>query len=354
MSTLWDVSETVQPTPDPLPESLVESHKYSCVMGALPSDLSAGIHQLRQHVAPQDVMEDAGNPHVTVLYGLHTSDPQVIYQHLKKNQAIRPPTIHLGPLSLFRNRDQDILKVDVDSQDLRHLNHVLRQLPTTQTYTDYRPHVTVAYLRAGAGDKYLGLPNHLQGREVTLGGVVFSTPEKHQHFLPLRAPRVEDIVELATSWGFSESELVEMTTAMSVGTQQRPFGYVRPILPSKRGLKKPAVGSVEARAKGWCGKFSELKEGLQEAEYTGLPYHVQIGDFIEGDGWHVAAESHHVTSYNHEMRPGVLLQVRKFDAHPVWSLTSRKGSFQGSSIDDLKGILKKHPLEHVDHDDEKH
>ena len=67
--------------------------------------------------------------------------------------------MRLGKLSVFSNPGSpfDVLKVDVESPKLHRLNRSLRDgLEHQNDYPDYHPHLTVAYLKKGAGAKYAG------------------------------------------------------------------------------------------------------------------------------------------------------------------------------------------------------
>lgn len=96
-------------------------------------------------------------PHITVLYGLHLDHPE---REKRKIKALllktAPIRIRLGRLSLFPSletgQSYEVLKIDVMSEQLRHLHYeLLSLLPVTQTHPVYRPHVTLAYLKVGEG-----------------------------------------------------------------------------------------------------------------------------------------------------------------------------------------------------------
>lgn len=322
-------------------------------MGQLPKDLGSGVHELLRQIHPNDLknptFEAGEQPHVTVLYGLHTKNPEEVFSQIKRSGAVRPATMHLGKIDLFRHRDQDVLKINVESSDLHHLNGVVKKLPNSYSFPSYEPHVTVAYLKPGTGEKYLGLKNPLEGREATLGGLVFSTPERKYHYIPLRAPRVEDIIELAMRWGFPEDELVEMTTAMSVGTTSRPFGFARPIFPSiqvKASPRKSVKVAQGERCEGQSRrKLRETFDPSNFVNYSDIPYHLQVMDHIEGEGWeHVGDEPKH-SVFAHAHHPGAKIRVIRRDEHPIWRFEDAGHEITGSDISGLSVILKDLPEE---------
>jgi len=82
----------------------------------------------------------------------------------------------------------DVVKVDVESEDLRRLNQkIANALPNTETHPGYKPHATIAYVKAGLGKKYAGKPvPGVSGQEITLDRIVFSDPSGRQTEIPLR------------------------------------------------------------------------------------------------------------------------------------------------------------------------
>jgi 2'-5' RNA ligase len=131
-------------------------HEHSSTQVQLPDDIAAAIK--RFHIKPEHLGEEGRekDPHVTVRYGLHADDPDVVRDKLKDETR---GEARLGKTSLFQNDDADVLKVDVNSPDLHRLHEKLGSLPHTDTHPDYHPHATIAYLRPGTG-------RHYEGKEV--------------------------------------------------------------------------------------------------------------------------------------------------------------------------------------------
>lgn len=101
-------------------------------------------------------------PHCTLLYGLHEGVKVTDVSQILSEITFGDCVIH-NP-SLFENEKFDVLKFDVTYQpapyynglDFLHIaNEKLNKLPNTQTYPDYHPHMTVAYLKPGLGKKYV-------------------------------------------------------------------------------------------------------------------------------------------------------------------------------------------------------
>lgn len=125
------------------------------------------------NLEPADVEEYETAPHVTIRYGLVEPD-LVTVQAVIGNEP--EGTMILGGLSLFCHPGRpDVLKLDVHSADLARLNRRLQQLHNVETYPVYQPHLTLAYLREGAGAKYVGsawsLPIFCSGREIRFSAI---------------------------------------------------------------------------------------------------------------------------------------------------------------------------------------
>ena len=94
-------------------------------------------------------------PHITILFGFHSDEIDIkdIDAFVEKIPAITD--IELTGISCFKNKLFDVLKYDVESETLHKLNAEVREeFPYTSDYPDYHPHMTIAYLLPGEGDKY--------------------------------------------------------------------------------------------------------------------------------------------------------------------------------------------------------
>jgi 2'-5' RNA ligase len=117
-------------------------------------------------------------PHVTILYGIHADVPDEDVEKLIKE--IKEPKIELKKVSTFKNEKFDVLKFDVESEDLQKLNKKFKTLPHTSTYPDYHPHVTIAYMNKGVSDQYIKALNDNEPIKVKIKSIVYSKPDKTQ------------------------------------------------------------------------------------------------------------------------------------------------------------------------------
>lgn len=91
--------------------------------------------------------------HVTLLYGLL---PNVEWKDLKKYLLPLDKYLCIMPsLSIFENDKYDVLKLTVISPEMHITNKKLREnVEYHETYPEYQPHMTIAYLKPGKGKKY--------------------------------------------------------------------------------------------------------------------------------------------------------------------------------------------------------
>lgn len=139
----------------------------------LPQDVAEDVIALGFEIANDDLAADGreDQPHITVKYGLVTKDPAAVRRLLAQQGPLRAT---LGVTSLFEHPEQDVLKLNVESPDLVALNaRLCSYLEHLDAYPDYQPHVTVAYLRPGRGERYVNDAT-LLGRELMFTELVFS------------------------------------------------------------------------------------------------------------------------------------------------------------------------------------
>lgn len=94
------------------------------------------------------------DPHITVLYGLHSSvgddDVENVVEEIDSNKL----DLKINGIGIFENKEFDVVKFNIESEYLHKVNSMFKSLPHTSDYPDYRPHVTIAYVKPGTGQKY--------------------------------------------------------------------------------------------------------------------------------------------------------------------------------------------------------
>ena len=179
-----------------------KAYSYSCLMAKIPKSLADKIRGFGASIPDDCIYQDKTGErgrqdeiHITVKYGIHTTDVVEVLDLVEKTKPLK---VKLGKTSIFWVNDSIVLKISVQSQDLMVLNtKICRKLDCTDTYPDYKPHVTVAYLKKDEKNPYWFqkyLTNDFEGMEVELDELVFSTSNGQKYKVKLNDDRLEDRV----------------------------------------------------------------------------------------------------------------------------------------------------------------
>lgn len=143
-----------------LKEVSTQTYNYGCVMLYFSCPEMEGIHNL---IEPEDIyIEDEDKsfgledePHCTLLYGLHE---EVSLEDIK--QVVDNFTYYTCKAtnsSIFEGEKYDVLKFDIEGDNLHETNEELKQFPYTTSFPKYHPHMTIGYIKKGEGQKYADL-----------------------------------------------------------------------------------------------------------------------------------------------------------------------------------------------------
>lgn len=139
-----------------------EPQQYGCIM--LEADISdweaihlSGIDENDIYVKPNcDEYGLEYTPHVTLLYGIHEDeiDPSVILDMME--QKLNPIEVEIKEIDVFENEEYDVVKYNVPlTKELQYYRNLfLESFENTQTFKDYKPHMTLCYCIKGTGPKY--------------------------------------------------------------------------------------------------------------------------------------------------------------------------------------------------------
>ena len=124
--------------------------------------LNVSLDELHDKINKKDLTEDGieDEPHVTLLYGFKEN---VDIDDIKKAiDGIEFGEIKLLKVSLFENDEHDVLKYDVSGDGLKEAFAKLNKIPNDNKYDDYKPHITLGYIKSGKGQKYVDIFNGIK------------------------------------------------------------------------------------------------------------------------------------------------------------------------------------------------
>lgn len=129
----------------------------------------------------KDVYDEKGfgienEPHITLLYGFYEDKVNVpdVISAAKKVISGQVEILATG-VSIFESENYDVVKLDVESPLLHECNKELRKFPYKETFPDYKPHLTIGYVKKGEGKKYI---KKFEKPLVFLGiEIIYSHPE---------------------------------------------------------------------------------------------------------------------------------------------------------------------------------
>ena len=133
-------------------------YKLGCVMMEVPI---SNWKEITSTINQEDIYEVEGenygiqsNPHVTILYGLHkeVSLDQIksVFEDIDEDIDIK-----IEGIGVFENENFDVVKFNVvPNVTLQNLNNKLSEFPNSNEYPEYKPHITIAYVKKGYGKKY--------------------------------------------------------------------------------------------------------------------------------------------------------------------------------------------------------
>lgn len=122
------------------------------------------LNLIQEMIDPEDLMtvdpEDGrylgfeNEAHVTLLFGF--TDMDYDKANLIVNTALQYhyEDVRLEGVGLFENKNYDVLKFNAVNKTLNEVNERLRSFPHDSKFPDYKPHLTIAYLKSGTGKKY--------------------------------------------------------------------------------------------------------------------------------------------------------------------------------------------------------
>ena len=122
-------------------------------------------------------------PHTTIIYGLHQDEINLdeIYNEIKK---LKPVNVSIDTISFFECDEYDVVKFDVPiTSELKTYRKTFMKFPNTQTYNNYVPHLTIAYVKKGEAKKYAQKIKHFS---VKFDKAIYSSPNHNKKYFDLK------------------------------------------------------------------------------------------------------------------------------------------------------------------------
>ena len=158
------------------------SYDYSCLYVEAPDDIKQKVVALGKQIPDEDIYE-IDNPeygreedsHITVKYGFHTPSAEDVKPFLK---GIKGLTANIVDIDVFENDDFDVVILKITSSNMTELHNKLDKLSNSDEYPEYNPHMTIAYVKKGMGQKYKNMDiGDLERAPMVFGDVVFSSKD---------------------------------------------------------------------------------------------------------------------------------------------------------------------------------
>lgn len=193
----------------------VTKQKFSLTQAPLPAELSASLKQIAKRlIAPDDVEKEHGledRPHITVKFGLHTSDVAAVQKVVSGEGPIQAKVTGIEIFSPD-GKDYDVVVQRVSSPDLTRMNKAIADaIPNTDTHPVYRPHITLGYVKRGRGKKYADAKTGLEGQTITLDTIEVS--DQNENLTPIKLtgePKAERRADVGRRKAIAEMSPDEM------------------------------------------------------------------------------------------------------------------------------------------------
>lgn len=166
-------------------------HKYGTTQLRFTPNIEATIRTFGAGLIPvNDLYAEEGfehTPHVTVKYGITENIAEALPVITDVVRSTPAPTGTFGKLEIFAppKKQYDVVVMRVESPSLVALNAALVEaVPSVNTFRNYRPHVTLAYVLMGHGARYKDVENPLEGTAFLCEGLEFIDRNGNRTLIP--------------------------------------------------------------------------------------------------------------------------------------------------------------------------
>ena len=231
-------------------------HTYSTTQATLAPAIAKTVRQAGQRlILPEDVHPTEGmeeTPHITVKYGLETDAVAEVSPSLAGTAAF-PVTVQSLDVFETEQEDYDVLVLRVDSPSLHTLHTQLSEaVQNTETFPEYKPHITLGYVKKGEGAKYRGRQTGLEGQTFQVNDIEFINRDDVHTVVPLQ--RATQPVAAPSPGGVPE--------APAAPTPQHTIAVSFPRMPppGTRARLKQDGFKWNAQQKVWEAPWSQQRE----------------------------------------------------------------------------------------------
>lgn len=169
-----------------------DRHDAGCLMADIDNPEAGEIRSFGKAYIPDDVLAEDGresDPHMTILYGFQGIKPDQVVSFVED-----APTffVRLGKVGKFEGEDHDVIKIDAESEGAREMNSRLAEhFRVTQTHPEYKPHITLAYVKKGSCDHLIG-SEVFDGQEIHVRSLTYSDEKNNKHNIILSEGDIHD------------------------------------------------------------------------------------------------------------------------------------------------------------------
>jgi 2'-5' RNA ligase len=144
---------------------LDEQFKYASLQYTLPPSISSRINALRGKIPEEDFdpEEDIDDPHITIFYGLSDRDMSSVMDGVKDFGPLKYRI--KGTPTFFDNPKHDVIVLPVESGCFHRLHTHIGNLTGKEppTFKEYKPQVTIAYLKKSSNRNGINLSSDING-----------------------------------------------------------------------------------------------------------------------------------------------------------------------------------------------